>query len=78
MISLALLYEEFAVCFFAISNDSLPAYDLKDYSDNHKNKSWQPYASIIAAAYAKELLEVIAPNQVTGTPAATKIMATCQ
>ncbi|KAK6338577.1 hypothetical protein TWF730_002640 [Orbilia blumenaviensis] len=27
-----------------------------DYSDSHKNKSWQPYAAITAAAYAKELL----------------------
>ncbi|KAF3907418.1 hypothetical protein ABW21_db0204914 [Orbilia brochopaga] len=27
-----------------------------DYSDSHKNKSWQPYAALVAAAYAKELL----------------------
>jgi nucleoside phosphorylase len=27
-----------------------------DYSDSHKNKIWQPYAAITAAAYAKELL----------------------
>ncbi|KAK6517616.1 hypothetical protein TWF281_004265 [Arthrobotrys megalospora] len=27
-----------------------------DYSDSHKNKSWQAYAAITAAAYAKELL----------------------
>ncbi|GAB7348809.1 hypothetical protein MBLNU459_g7526t2 [Dothideomycetes sp. NU459] len=30
-----------------------------DYSDSHKNKTWQPYASATAAAYAKELLCVI-------------------
>lgn len=30
-----------------------------DYSDSHKNKAWQPYASATAAAYAKELLSVI-------------------
>ncbi|KAK6334266.1 hypothetical protein TWF730_003480 [Orbilia blumenaviensis] len=27
-----------------------------DYSDGHKNKRWQPYAALVAAAYAKELL----------------------
>ncbi|KUL91264.1 hypothetical protein ZTR_01469 [Talaromyces verruculosus] len=27
-----------------------------DYADSHKNKEWQSYASIVAAAYAKELL----------------------
>ncbi|KAI6754631.1 hypothetical protein HG530_012383 [Fusarium avenaceum] len=27
-----------------------------DYSDSHKNKNWQEYAALVAAAYAKELL----------------------
>lgn len=27
-----------------------------DYADSHKNKLWQPYAAVTAAAYAKELL----------------------
>lgn len=27
-----------------------------DYCDSHKNKKWQPYAAVTAAAYAKELL----------------------
>lgn len=30
-----------------------------DYADSHKNKRWQPYAAGTAAAYAKELLQVI-------------------
>jgi nucleoside phosphorylase len=30
-----------------------------DYSDSHKNKKWQRYAAAVAAAYAKELLDVI-------------------
>ncbi|OCK73236.1 purine and uridine phosphorylase, partial [Lepidopterella palustris CBS 459.81] len=30
-----------------------------DYSDSHKNKTWQAYAAATAAAYAKELLSVI-------------------
>ncbi|KAB8338775.1 hypothetical protein FH972_021720 [Carpinus fangiana] len=30
-----------------------------DYADSHKNKQWQPYAALAAAAYVKELLHVI-------------------
>ncbi|PTB81710.1 purine and uridine phosphorylase, partial [Trichoderma longibrachiatum ATCC 18648] len=29
-----------------------------DYADSHKNKKWQKYAALVAAAYAKELLMV--------------------
>ncbi|KAL3453195.1 Pfs domain protein [Aspergillus insuetus] len=32
---------------------------ISDYSDSHKNKDWQGYAALTAAAYAKELLSVI-------------------
>uniref|UniRef100_A0A093VG13 Vegetative incompatibility protein HET-E-1 n=1 Tax=Talaromyces marneffei PM1 TaxID=1077442 RepID=A0A093VG13_TALMA len=35
-----------------------------DYSDSHKNKAWQGYAAMAAAAYAKDLLSRIAPNKV--------------
>lgn len=35
-----------------------------DYSDSHKNKEWQGYAAMAAAAYAKDLLYQIAPNKV--------------
>ena len=35
-----------------------------DYSDSHKNKDWQPYASATAVAYAKELLSIIHPSEV--------------
>jgi nucleoside phosphorylase len=30
-----------------------------DYSDSHKNKEWQGYAAMVAAAYAKDLLQRI-------------------
>ncbi|KAF5630091.1 heterokaryon incompatibility protein het-E-1 [Fusarium sp. NRRL 52700] len=33
-----------------------------DYSDSHKNKGWQEYASLVAAAFAKELLISIPPQ----------------
>lgn len=35
-----------------------------DYSDSHKNKEWQGYAAMTAAAYAKDLLCRIHPNRV--------------
>ncbi|KAF3911535.1 hypothetical protein ABW20_dc0109146 [Dactylellina cionopaga] len=35
---------------------SLVVRGICDYSDSHKNKIWQPYAAISAAAFAKELL----------------------
>ncbi|KAI1827324.1 hypothetical protein F4861DRAFT_550886 [Xylaria intraflava] len=35
-----------------------------DYSDSHKNKDWQGYAAMTAAAYATDLLGRISPNRV--------------
>lgn len=35
-----------------------------DYADSHKNDEWQGYAAMSAAAYAKDLLCRIAPQQV--------------
>lgn len=35
-----------------------------DYSDSHKNKAWQGYAAMVAAAYAKDLLKQIRPNKI--------------
>lgn len=37
---------------------------LCDYSDTHKNKQWQGYAALAAAAYTKELLEYVPRGQV--------------
>jgi hypothetical protein len=42
--------------------DNFPCLVIRgicDYSDTHKSKHWQPYAAATAAAYAKELLEII-------------------
>ncbi|KAK6356082.1 hypothetical protein TWF718_000456 [Orbilia javanica] len=51
-----------ALCFemeaAGLMND-LPCLVIRgicDYSDGHKNKRWQPYAALVAAIYAKELL----------------------
>jgi nucleoside phosphorylase len=35
-----------------------------DYADTHKNKEWQGYAAMTAAAYAKDLLRKILPKTV--------------
>jgi nucleoside phosphorylase len=35
-----------------------------DYSDSHKNKEWQGYAAMAAAAYAKDLFYRIVFNKV--------------
>ncbi|KAJ6032492.1 hypothetical protein N7540_003224 [Penicillium herquei] len=39
-------------------------HGICDYSDSHKNKEWQGYAAMVAAAYAKDLLQRIAPNRI--------------
>ncbi|KEQ62470.1 ankyrin repeat protein [Aureobasidium melanogenum CBS 110374] len=45
-----------------------------DYSDSHKNKQWQPYAALAAAAYAKELLSTIPVLEVEAAPAALEML----
>ncbi|KAJ5552461.1 hypothetical protein N7494_001839, partial [Penicillium frequentans] len=37
-----------------------------DYTDSQKNKQWQGYAAMTAAAYARELLHLTDPNKVDG------------
>ncbi|KAI7970590.1 hypothetical protein EIK77_004616 [Talaromyces pinophilus] len=44
-----------------------------DYTDSHKNKSWQPYAAATAAAFAKELLRVIPAEEITKTNISRRI-----
>lgn len=56
--------------------DNFPCLVIRgicDYSDSHKNDMWQPYAAAIAAAYAKELLGVIAGTNVNKLPSAAKL-----
>jgi len=45
-----------------------------DYSDTHKNVLWQGYAAMAAAAYAKDLLNKIAPNKVEAEKRLSEIM----
>ncbi|KAJ5936943.1 hypothetical protein N7466_003393 [Penicillium verhagenii] len=45
-----------------------------DYSDGHKSKLWQPYAAIVAAAYAKDLLRVTNPGEVVNLELAADVV----
>jgi nucleoside phosphorylase len=45
-----------------------------DYSDTHKHKLWQRYAAATAAAYAKELLELIQKEEVEMTDDAAEVL----
>lgn len=45
-----------------------------DYSDTHKNKKWQGYAAMAAAAYAKDLLYKVAPNKVEAERKLTDVL----
>lgn len=44
-----------------------------DYADSHKNDRWQRYAAATAAAYAKELLGYVSPQQLQNTDKAADI-----
>jgi hypothetical protein len=46
-----------------------------DYCDSHKNDKWQKYAAATAAAYAKELLNMMDVADVRTTLEARMIMA---
>ncbi|CAG8390262.1 unnamed protein product [Penicillium salamii] len=46
-----------------------------DYADSHKNKSWQGYAALAAAAYTKELLGYVPVGQVSQE---TLVVDTCR
>lgn len=46
-----------------------------DYSDSHKNKEWQGYAAMAAAAYAKDLLRRIAPGRIEAEKKISEILS---
>jgi nucleoside phosphorylase len=46
-----------------------------DYSDSHKNREWQGYAAMAAAAYAKDLLCRIPPNRVDAEKKIVEILS---
>jgi nucleoside phosphorylase len=57
--------------------NSFPCFVIRgicDYADTHKNSRWQAYAAGAAAAYVKELLEVIPALEVMNIPRAEDAM----
>jgi len=70
----ALAAEEDVLCFemeAAGLMDNFPCLVIRgicDYSDTHKNDRWQGYAAATAAAYGKELLNVIPAAEFLSTP----------
>ncbi|WYZ43686.1 hypothetical protein EsH8_VII_000122 [Colletotrichum jinshuiense] len=60
--------------------DNFPCLVIRgicDYADTHKNDRWQNYAAATAAAFAKELLEVIDAEDVEVAPKLDEIMKQC-
>ncbi|RYP12846.1 hypothetical protein DL767_011071 [Monosporascus sp. MG133] len=49
-----------------------------DYSDTHKNVVWQGYAAMTAAAYARDLLNRIAPNRIEAEKKLSDVLSNCQ
>ncbi|KAG9515935.1 purine and uridine phosphorylase, partial [Aureobasidium melanogenum] len=49
-----------------------------DYADSHKNDRWQGYAAATAAAYAKELLDIIPCADLQRTEKAIKVLKEVQ
>ncbi|KAL5088278.1 hypothetical protein Trisim1_006730 [Trichoderma cf. simile WF8] len=45
-----------------------------DYADSKKNDDWREYAASIAAAFAKELLQILRPTQIDGEPSARDVL----
>ncbi|KAH0591720.1 hypothetical protein MHUMG1_10550 [Metarhizium humberi] len=61
--------------------DSFPCIVIRgicDYSDDHKHKIWQPYAAVVAASYAKDLLRVLKPRQVGNIGPAARMIKQLQ
>ncbi|KAG9522040.1 purine and uridine phosphorylase, partial [Aureobasidium melanogenum] len=46
-----------------------------DYADSHKNKEWQGYAAMTAAAYAKDLLTRMVPSRVAQEERLGKVLS---
>ncbi|KAH7200913.1 hypothetical protein BKA60DRAFT_601085 [Fusarium oxysporum] len=49
-----------------------------DYSDSHKNKEWQGFAAMMAAAYAKDLLYQIPPSKVEAEQPISEILSSIE
>src|SRR6266536_6165600 len=64
---LDILYFEMKTAGLIDSFPCLVIREICDYADLYKNKRWQAYTTITAAAYTKELLYIISGNQIINT-----------
>ncbi|KAK1624831.1 hypothetical protein BDP81DRAFT_483957 [Colletotrichum phormii] len=48
---------------------------ISDYADTHKNKAWQGFAAMTAAAYAKDLLGQLIPSRVETKVLVAKVLS---
>jgi hypothetical protein len=48
---------------------------ITDYADTHKSKRWRGYAAGTAAAFAKELLQIMPPRDVEQSPTVLGLMS---
>lgn len=80
MVRDALVAEHKVLCFemeaagLANNFPCLVIRGICDYADSHKNKQWQGYAAMAAAAYAKQLLAGIPPHEVELEQRAVEIL----
>ncbi|WQF77432.1 Putative nucleoside phosphorylase domain, NACHT nucleoside triphosphatase [Colletotrichum destructivum] len=49
-----------------------------DYSDTHKNKAWQGFAAMSAAAYAKDLLQKVSPDMIKAEKRIREVLETME
>ncbi|OLN81556.1 Kinesin light chain 5 [Colletotrichum chlorophyti] len=49
-----------------------------DYADSHKNKEWQGFAAMAAAAYAKDLLHQIPPKSIEAEKPILEVLSSIQ
>ncbi|KAK2750859.1 hypothetical protein FQN55_001430 [Onygenales sp. PD_40] len=75
------LAEELGVICFDVGAvglvDQFPSLGIRgicDYVDSHADKRWEGYAAAAAAAYAKELLYVVEPEEASTIPSAAVIL----
>jgi nucleoside phosphorylase len=47
---------------------------ISDYANTHKSECWQGYAAVTAAAFAKELLEYVPPQEVKEMAAIVEVL----
>jgi len=47
---------------------------ISDYSDSHKNDRWQNYAAMTAAAYARELVDMVQLDEVADAKEAREVI----